>query len=91
MTTGLVVLPGPTLRHAAASMRPLTLTPAHLRALRYAAAGYTAAETGRRVHLAEKTIKQHREEAARRLGARNLTHAVALALLDGLIDGSEPS
>lgn len=50
-----------------------------------AAAGETAAETAERLGLNYETIKTTRARAIHKLGARNMPHAVALALDGGWI------
>lgn len=47
--------------------------------------GHTAAETGRRLHLSSETVRSYRKRIIAKLGARNGTHAVALALRTGLL------
>jgi two-component system NarL family response regulator len=48
-----------------------------------AAEGETAAETGARLYLSAETVKSYRKRIIAKLGARNGTHAVALALRAG--------
>ena len=48
-----------------------------------AAEGETAAQTGARLYLSPETVKSYRKRIIEKLGARNATHAVALALRDG--------
>ena len=50
-----------------------------------AAEGETAVETGRRLYLSSETVKSYRKRIIAKLGARNGTHAVALALRTGLL------
>lgn len=50
-----------------------------------AAEGETAVETGRRLFLSSETVKSYRKRIIAKLGARNGTHAVALALRNGLL------
>ena len=50
-----------------------------------AAEGETAIETGRRLYLSSETVKSYRKRIIAKLGARNGTHAVALALRAGLL------
>ncbi|MBL7406055.1 helix-turn-helix domain-containing protein, partial [Escherichia coli] len=50
-----------------------------------AAEGQSAKQAARSIDLTPRTVQHHHEEARRRLGARSLTHAVALALRDGMI------
>ena len=56
-----------------------------------AAEGETAEQTGKRLFLASETVKGYRKRVIAKLGARNGTHAVALALRNGLLPlGREP-
>lgn len=48
-----------------------------------AAEGETAAQTGARLYLSTETVKSYRKRIIAKLGARNGTHAVALALRNG--------
>ena len=48
-----------------------------------AADGETAVETGERLYLSPETVKSYRKRIIAKLGARNGTHAVALALRSG--------
>ena len=50
-----------------------------------AAEGETAAQTGARLFLSSETVKGYRKRVIAKLGARNGTHAVALALRRGLL------
>jgi two-component system, NarL family, nitrate/nitrite response regulator NarL len=50
-----------------------------------AADGETAAETGARLFLSSETVEGYRKRIIAKLGARNGTHAVALALRTGLL------
>jgi DNA-binding CsgD family transcriptional regulator len=50
-----------------------------------AADGETAAQTGERLYLSTETVKSYRKRVIAKLGARNGTHAVALALRKGLL------
>lgn len=50
-----------------------------------AAEGETAAQTGARLYLSSETVKSYRKRIIAKLGARNGTHAVALALRTGLL------
>lgn len=53
--------------------------------LSWAARGKTMAETGEIMSLTPRTISYHLENARNKLGASNVTHAVAAALRRGLI------
>jgi len=48
-----------------------------------AAEGETAEQTGARLYLSTETVKSYRKRIIAKLGARNGTHAVALALRTG--------
>ena len=50
-----------------------------------AANGETAAETGARLYLSPETVKSYRKRVIAKLGARNGTHAVALAIRSGVL------
>lgn len=67
--------------------RPSTcpLTPGQLDVLAGAAAGESPEDTARRLAVGYNAVRYHRHRAARRLGARNLMHAVALAVAAGWI------
>jgi LuxR family transcriptional regulator, quorum-sensing system regulator BjaR1 len=47
--------------------------------------GKSAWEIGEILHITKRTVDEHVQTAVRKLGAANRTHAVALALRDGLI------
>ncbi len=53
--------------------------------LRWVANGKSAWEIGEILHITKRTVDEHVQTAVRKLGAANRTHAVALALRDGLI------
>ena len=61
------------------------LTPREREVLAGAAEGETAAQTGARLFLSSETVKDYRKRIIAKLGARNGTHAVALALRHGLL------
>ena len=50
-----------------------------------AAEGETAEQTGARLYLSTETVKSYRKRIIAKLGARNGTHAVALALRTGML------
>lgn len=56
------------------------LTSRELTCLNWAAEGKRMAETGQIIGTAERTVEFHLEKARDKLGACNLTHAVALAI-----------
>jgi DNA-binding CsgD family transcriptional regulator len=55
-----------------------------------AADGETAEQTGARLYLSSETVKSYRKRAIAKLGAKNGTHAVALALRTGLLPLRRP-
>lgn len=59
------------------------LTPREFQVLRCAAQGMTLEETGRALFIAPKTVKTYRTLLLRRLGAKNMSHAIAMWLCDG--------
>lgn len=68
----------------------LTLTPAELRVLTFAASGLTKAEIAAELQVSEETVRSQTATARDRIGARNVTHAVAIAITDGLIYLARP-
>jgi len=61
------------------------LTAREIEVLRWVANGKTAWEVGEILHINKRTVDEHVQTAVRKLGAVNRTHAVALALGDGII------
>jgi len=61
------------------------LTVRELQILNLLKEGYTHKEIAIRLHLSINTITQHNRFIWARLGARNTTHAVVLALRRGII------
>ena len=71
-----------------ARMRKLhwsTLTSRELDILLLGAEGLSNEETGKRLFLTNQTIKFHRTNLFRKLGAKNIAHAVAIGFRTGLI------
>lgn len=62
------------------------LTPREIEVLQLAANGYSAKDIGAALHLSAETIKTHLRHIYLVLSARNRTHAVAIALREGMID-----
>ena len=62
------------------------LTPREREVLAWAARGKSAWEIGEILHIAKRTVDEHVQTAVRKLGAHNRTHAVAIALRDGIIE-----
>jgi len=54
--------------------------------VRLAAEGYRDREIARELILAEYTVKDYMVKLRYKLGARNRTHAVALALRSGIVE-----
>jgi DNA-binding CsgD family transcriptional regulator len=65
------------------------LTTAEMRVLEQAARGLSTDESGRETFHSGQTIKFHRKHILQRLGARNMTHAVALAYQAGILNALE--
>ncbi|MFB8393694.1 hypothetical protein [Streptomyces yangpuensis] len=61
------------------------ISPGQLAALRLAANGYSSRQIGIRLGTTEQAIHLRLIQAARSLGARSRTHAVAIAISRGLI------
>lgn len=53
--------------------------------LYYASLGLSIADTSRMMYLTDETIKSYRKKILRKLAARNITHAVAIAKDMGII------
>ena len=64
---------------------PDELTPRMLDYVRAAAAGLTRAETAARLWVTHEGVKSMHRVILPRLGARNMTHAVAIAYEKGLL------
>ena len=64
---------------------PATLTPREVEVLRLGADGATSEEIATTLYLTEHTVKSHFKRIQSKLGGRNRTHAVVLALRSGLI------
>ena len=66
-----------------------TATPAQLQALALMAKGMRAKEAAAHLGLSPWTVKDHIHNACRRMGAKNATHAVAIALTSGQISAAD--
>ena len=66
------------------------LTPREIDMLRWTAQGFTTAEIARNLFLSPETIKTHRKNLIAKMGARNITHCVHLAHLEGLFTTPPP-
>lgn len=62
------------------------ISPRELQVMQSAARGEAARETAQALSIAIDTVKDHRNSARARLGARNVTHAVALLVAAGLVE-----
>lgn len=62
-----------------------SLTNREAEVLRMMSDGYTNKEIGKEVFLTENTVKAHQRGMFKKLGARNRTHAVAIAHQLGLV------
>ncbi|MFN3658993.1 MAG: LuxR C-terminal-related transcriptional regulator [Pseudolabrys sp.] len=67
--------------------KPLALTKRELEVLLWSSKGLSARDVGQMLDIAKRTVDEHVQTAARKLGAANKTEAVATALREGLIDG----
>ena len=67
------------------------LTEREVQILSAAARGLSVSTTGRELFLSPNTVKTYRRTAFRRLGARNVTEAVALAQASGLLRQAPPT
>ncbi|MCM1976805.1 LuxR C-terminal-related transcriptional regulator [Streptomyces sp. G1] len=70
---------------AAERLKGCPLPPAQLNAVAAAAAGESVHATARRLSLSWETVRSHRQRALRRLGARDMEHAVQLCTAAGWI------
>ncbi|KQW22636.1 transcriptional regulator [Afipia sp. Root123D2] len=61
------------------------LTPRERETLSWASQGKTAYEIGAILHIGQRTVEEHLTTAARKLGASNRTHAVAIAIRNRII------
>jgi LuxR family quorum sensing-dependent transcriptional regulator len=61
------------------------LTTREREVLAWVAWGKTAWEIGEILSIAKRTVDEHTQTAVRKLGAANRTHAVAIALSQGII------
>ncbi|HEV8683397.1 MAG TPA: LuxR C-terminal-related transcriptional regulator [Actinomycetota bacterium] len=62
------------------------LTPRLREVLSLVAEGYSTAEVARELRLSRHTVKNYMERIFQRLGARDRTEAVAIALREGILE-----
>lgn len=62
------------------------LSPRQTEALILAACGMTDIEAARRMGVSPRTIRGYLQDARQRLNASNTTHAVALAIVGGVVE-----
>ena len=77
----------PKLRPATGCPTPVRLTRREVECLKLSAQGYSAKQIAARLGRSIGTATLHLQNATRKLGARNRTHAVSLAVQNQLIDG----
>jgi DNA-binding CsgD family transcriptional regulator len=75
---------------APAKERDHSLTPREREVLWWAAQGKSAREIAEILHIGERTVNEHSQNAIRKLGAANRTQAVAVALRERLIGKNHP-
>lgn len=63
----------------------LKLTPREVEILTWIAKGKSRWEVGTILEISEDTVKAHLENIRQKLGATNTTHAIAIALLHGIL------
>lgn len=63
----------------------LKITPHEAEALTFAARGFTRKNIARQMAIHDETVKDHLDRCRRKLGARNIAHAVAIAMWHGVI------
>jgi DNA-binding CsgD family transcriptional regulator len=64
---------------------PADVTPAEVRVLTAIARGHTAKEVAHRIGISPHTAREHVKSLRRKLGAKTAAHAVAIALVEGVI------
>jgi DNA-binding NarL/FixJ family response regulator len=73
-------------KHAGAGLSAGMLTPRELSVLRLAALGNKNSAIARSLDLTEEAVRNRMKSLMAKLGARDRTHAVAIAIRQGLID-----
>jgi LuxR family quorum sensing-dependent transcriptional regulator len=64
----------------------LSLSPREREVLRLVAQGKSSREIGELLGISSRTVNEHVTSSVRKLSAKNRTHAVAIALRDGIIE-----
>jgi LuxR family quorum sensing-dependent transcriptional regulator len=65
---------------------PVRLTAREREVVAWASQGKSAWEIGEILHITQRTVEEHLTNAARKLGASNRTHAVAIAIRTNIIN-----
>ena len=74
------------LENAGKRGQTLNLSPGETRVIQLTAEGHSAKVIAEKLYLAEDTIKSTQKKVRRKLGARNSTHAVVMAMREGVIE-----
>ena len=61
------------------------ITPSELRTMKLIAQGHQAKAAARIAGLSPWTVKSQIQSATKKMGGRNATHAIALAIIGGII------
>ena len=61
------------------------LTRREIEVLTLSARGENAVQVANELGITKRTVEEHRQTIVRKLGASNITHAVAVALTSGII------
>ncbi len=61
------------------------LTARQIEIMKLIAEGFTSYEIGERLHLATSTVKNHRQNIMIKIGGKNMTGALVIAIREGLI------
>lgn len=67
-------------------VRGEALNASEVRILLGAANGETSPKTAERIHLSPESVKSYRKRLVAKMGAKNLTHAVAIGLAIAMIN-----
>ena len=62
------------------------LSPRQTEVVHLASKGLTTRQTGQQLFLSSETVETYRKEVYKKIGASNITEAVAMALRNGWID-----